>query len=377
MSYGKVLILISFVIGLFGWAFLISSCSSKTSVPVDAPDIPQIQDSQRKVEESAHSIGEVSADVGSRAEKIDQHATNIETKTPPAVRETVNPEIQGIREETKGLRQDQATLSATELKLKQVQAELGDQQSKVDEYVSYTKQADADRLKLIDKIKDLESSRSKLMTTLLSFLTVGCVIGVGACVVIGFIFKTPMAFMIAAGLFITMGVSIAITVFIQQIAWIFIIALGLSVAIAIAYVVIQIRKKDNAVKELVHTGEVAKTYLPTTAREKIFGNAVEPGLADQIQSDSTIKIVKQVRKQDEDKRGYGLAPELPKFWKPTPSDLSNVVADPYSASRIIINDPYGSRNVAYVNEYAQESNRNSENASSESLFRKNTSTIIG
>ena len=84
--------------------------------------------------------------------------------------------------------------------------------------------------------------------------------------------------------------------------------LGLGFLGAVVYVFFQIKHRDTAVKELVDTGEVAKTYLPPTVREKIFGNAVEPGVAHQIQSGTTMQLVNRVRSLDKTKRGYGLAP---------------------------------------------------------------------
>ena len=114
--------------------------------------------------------------------------------------------------------------------------------------------------------------------------------------------------MIAAGCVATMGVAVAVTLYLQQIAWVALIVLGLGFLGAVVYVFLQVKNRDIAVKELVHTGEIAKTYLPPTVREKIFGNAVEPGVAHQIQSGATMKLVNNVRSLDKTKRGYGLAP---------------------------------------------------------------------
>lgn len=327
-----------FVLGLLGWIFVLSSCSSPSKVDPNAktpPVLPTVDKEKENVSEAAKTVGETSKSVSDHADKIDTHTTSIESKTPPEVKEAVKPEISGIREETKGLRQDSATLSAVEQKLKDTESKLADQQVAIAKYTDFAKSSEVERAKLQNKIKDLESSQKKMLNTLLAWITVACVVGIGASVVIGFFFKTPAAFMIAAGCVATLGVSVAVSLYLTQIAWIALALLGAGFIGAIGYVAWQIKNRDNAVGELVHTGEIAKTYLPLSAREKIFGNAVEPGVAHNVQSEATMKLVRNVRKQDKDKRGYGLAPELPKFWRPTPGDLvqpevKTTFQDPYS-----------------------------------------------
>ena len=329
--------------GLLGWIFVLSSCSSSSqgggSAPNTPPALPTVDKEKDHVGEAAKTVGETSKSVSNHADKIDTHTTSIESKTPPEVKEAVKPEISGIREETKGLRQDSATLSAVEQKLKDTESKLAEQQVAINKYTEFAKSAETERAKLQNKIKDLESSQKKMLNTLLAWITVACVVGIGASVVIGFFFKTPAAFMIAAGCVATLGVSVAVSLYLTQIAWVALVLLGVGFIGAIAYVAWQIKNRDKAVGELVHTGEIAKTYLPLSAREKIFGNAVEPGVAHNVQSETTMKLVRNVRKLNKDKRGYGLAPELPKFWKPTVGDLVQpevkvAFQDPYSVASV-------------------------------------------
>jgi len=324
-----------FIVGVFGWVFLITSCNhGATVVTKGSPELPKVADEGTSVGDASKTVGDVSKDVGARADKIDGHADAVSAAVPPEAKPKTDPEIKGIKEETKGLRADQATLAATEQKLKETQNRLLEEQKKIDSYTDFAKNAEVERAKLEAKIKDLQSSNAKLLKTMLAWIIAACVVGIGACLVIGFFFKTPSAFMIAAGCVATLGVAVAVTMYLSTIAWIALAVLGVGFVGAVVYVVFQIRNRDVAVKELVHTGEVAKTYMPASVREKIFGTAVEPGVAHQIQSTATQKLVSTVREQEKPKRGFGLAPELPKFWRPTPGDM--LVTDPYKAPDMVM-----------------------------------------
>jgi len=327
-------LVILFVLGTLGWAFVLTSCSGGGGkvITETPPTAPNIDTEKQDVGKVATEVGGISRDVGERADKIDIHTEAIESKTPPEAKEAVKPDISGIKEETRGLRTDSATLSAVEQKLKDTEQRLAKQQESIEKYTEYAKTSEIDRVKLQNEIKELKSSNSKMLKTMMSWIVVVSVIGIGASLVIGFFFKTPAAFMVAAGCVATLGIAVAVTLYLQQIAWVALALLGVGFVAAVIYVFTQMKDREKAVKELVHTGEVAKTYLPTTVRERIFGNAVEPGVAHQIQSSSTMKLVRNVREKEKGVRGFGLAPELPKFWRPTEGDLLPVTPisqDPY------------------------------------------------
>lgn len=292
-------------------AIFMGSCSvfQKTDRN-EPPATPSVTKEKEKINEIAKSVSETAKDVGKRADTIDSHATQIEIKTPEAVRPTVQNEITGIREQTQGLRQDQSTLMATEQKLKDTETELDNQQKIINEYAKYSQNSQAEILKLKDKIKELQSSNDKLLKTMMAWISVCCVVGIGVSLVIGFFLKTPTAFMIAAGCVVTLGVSVAVSLYLQYIAWIALSVLGVGFVGVVIYVAIQIKTRDKAVSELVHTGEVVKTYLPNNSRKKIFGNKVEPGVANAIQSKSTIDIVRKIRNKAKITNNIGLAPGI-------------------------------------------------------------------
>jgi len=328
---------------------------SRNNSVSDRPETPSVKDETAIIGDSSDLVGGVGNNLVQRAEKINGHTRSIEASLPPPDKSIVTKDVEGIRTETKGLVEDSNTLASVKKQLDMAEEMLIKQQSKINDFVSYTKDSEKQRVDLVNKIRDLESSNAKIIKTMLSWVTVCCVIGIGASLVIGFFFKTPAAFMVAAGCVATMGIAVAVTLYLQQIAWIALALLGVGFLSAVVYVFVQVKNRDTAVKELVHTGEIAKSYLPTTVREKIFGNSVEPGVAHQIQSNSTIKLVRNVRSLDKNKRGYDLAPQLPKFWKPTSVDLleQSFVQDPYNT----VLDPYKAPEQPFNGSVVQDSTK--------------------
>ena len=323
MKLNKYLCFVFVLVGFLGWMVLLASCNNteKDRSSNTAPDVPQIKDEKINVEEAAKTVGEISKSVATKADSIDNHTDQISNIIPSEIKPQAATEIKGIKAETQGLRQDSATLLATEQKLKETESRLAEEQKKIEQYTAFTKNSEDQIVKLQDKIKNLESSNGKLLQTMLAWISVACVVGIGASLVIGFVFKTPAAFLISAGCVATLGIAVAVTIYMETIAWVALSVLGVGAIGTIIYVAMQIRNRDSAVKELVHTGEITKTYLPIPVREKIFGNAVEPGVANLVQSDTTMKLVRNVRSKEKNIRGFGLAPELPKFSKSTTEDL--------------------------------------------------------
>jgi hypothetical protein len=291
-------------------AALVSCASFPKNERKEPPSTPTVAKEKDKVNEIAKTIGETSSDIGKRADTIDNHASEIESKTPDANKEVVKTEIKGIKEQTQGLRQDQTTLMATQQRLKDTEEQLAEQQKIIEDYTAFSKNSQTEISKLQEKVKELQSSNDKLLKTMMAWISVCCVIGIGASLVIGFFFKTPSAFIIAGGCVITLGISVAVSLYLQYIAWVALSVLGVGFVGVVIYMAVQIKARNKAVDELVHTGEVVKTYLPSTAREKIFGNKVEPGVAHIIQSSSTIDMVKKIRNKAKASNNIGIAPSI-------------------------------------------------------------------
>lgn len=276
----------------------------------DKPNKPSVTLPQENINAAAKTVGEIAVKVGERADTIESHTTQIQVKSTDEQNEKIKTEIDGIKTETKGLKDDQYKLISSEQKLKETQSQLAEQQKLIDKYTEYTKQSEKQVAELQDKIKKLQEENDKMLKTMMSWISVACVVGIGACLAIGFFLKTPTAFIVAGGCVVTLGISVAVTLYMQYIAWVALVVLGLGCIATIIYVTMQFYYKDKAVDELVHTGEVVKTYLGNKARQKIFGTQVEPGVAHIIQSNVTKNLVKKARVRAKVNKNFGLAPEM-------------------------------------------------------------------
>ncbi len=306
MNRSLILIVISFLI------VLVSGCDSvdKGETSRKSPIQPSVIEQEKSLADSAKKIGDTSKSIEKKADKIDDYTNNIVTSASQDFREQIDPQVEGIKQETSGLRDDSKTLAIVSEELNKTQKELSKKEEQIKVYANYTDKVETDKTKLLARIKELESSNLKLIKDMLAWLTVACVVGIGACLLLGFLFKTPSAYLAAGGLLLTMVLSIGISVYLQYIAWLSAVIIGLSLVAVLVYIGFEISKRNKAVAEVVHTGEIAKQYLPESERKKIFGSEVEPGIANQVQSPSTQLLVRKIRSMEKSKRGFGLASSL-------------------------------------------------------------------
>lgn len=311
-------------------AFWISSCSGpKINGGPSLPNTPDTTSASKGVSESAVTVGAVSAKVGKSADEIDKHATSIESKTPPAVKTSIDPEIKGIRTETQGLRQDQVELSVVQKKLQDTESQIKAQQLNIDKLADYAKAADTNNLKLKEDIKKLEDENAAEFKRMMAYLGVVCVAGIGICLLVAFVSRSKTAIMVAIGFAITLAISVAVTMYLKQIALVTICVLGVVFLGVMVYLGLELLKNRKAEEELIHTNELTKQYLAPEAREHIFGYGAEPGKVDQIQSKSTQQRVKLVRQYNQ-KQNIKLAPSIPEYWR-HPQQVRSMV-DPYRSS---------------------------------------------
>lgn len=280
---------------------ILNSCSwfkwktEEQDISQGKPNTPSIVQQKDNVADAANSIGVVATDVGKRAENINDHTTQIQIKSSEQQKQVIKGELDGIKTETQGLKEDQSKLIAAEQKLKQTEIQLDEQQKTIDKYTAYTKNSEDEINRLNEKVKSLEESNAKLLKTMMSWIAVASVVGIGACLAIGFFLKTPKAFLVAGGFAVTLGIAVAVSLYLHYIAWVALAVLGLGCIGVIVYVAFEFKDRDVAVNELVETGEAIKTHVPEHLRKKIFGTIDQAGVAHLIQSDKTINIVRKVR----------------------------------------------------------------------------------
>ncbi len=123
------------------------------------------------------------------------------------------------------------------------------------------------------------------------WLIPGCLIGLGAAAVLLFLKQTQLAIALAAGFGVTLVLSITVFKHFALIGYI-VLAVGLLIA---GYALWRVRAFRQGFSQLFRTGEAVKPELDELGKDKIYGTGKDHGLAGNIQSKTTEKLVNQER----------------------------------------------------------------------------------
>jgi len=297
-------------IGLSAYILHIPGCSwNKRDVQVD--ELPDTTDESKK-------ISEISSDVGKVGERLEGRAGNIETNTNdargildvehPGSRNSVEPQLEAIDTEAKGLRNDSAELKVAQDRLTDVESQLVLEQERINSLTGEFASANSKIQNLEDENRELKEKANRLFKEKMAWIGVISVFGIGVSVMLIFFTRSSVATMVALGFAATLGISIAVSLYMQYIAWVTIAVVAVTAVGVIGYLVYRQITENKTVDELVRTGEVTKDYLTQEARDHIFGRGAEPGVADNIQSKGTKRLVQEIRYYNTTpKRGFQLA----------------------------------------------------------------------
>ncbi len=123
------------------------------------------------------------------------------------------------------------------------------------------------------------------------WLIPGCLLGLGAATVLMFLKQTQLAMALAAGFGVTLVLSITVFKHFALIGYI-VLAIGLLIAV---YALWRVRAFRQGFSQLFKTGEATKPELDELGKDKIYGTGEDHGIAGNIQSKTTEKLVKQER----------------------------------------------------------------------------------
>jgi len=243
-----------------------------------------ITDANNKVKNSGDIIKK-------EANSIEGNVINIRSSIPEDVKAKVHDPLENIYKSAGIIKGQAGELEIARVLLSKSQSDLISIASKIKEIEKQAQNILNDKIK-VEKERDEAILREQDATSkMIRWLIVICVMGVGLSVPLG-IFGSPYAGMaLGASSLTIMIVAITVNAYFDYIAIAGIILIGLTVAMLIYKMFI----KDKAIKEVVQTVEAAKQQLPTEERKKIFGDGAVPGLAFQMQSSSTEKVVQGVR----------------------------------------------------------------------------------
>lgn len=309
-SVASIVMTLAVIIGYGGYFTHITGCQSRRTGnsihdPIELPDTSQ---EQASIEKNSKAVGEVAESIKDSADKIDGETQAVKSAVDTETGAIIGPNLNNINTETKSLRGDSEELKRIQVDLEETKKSLSDEQTKVDRLETAARTSIAEIEALKNENKDLRSKAGELFKEKMAWIGVISVFGIGVSVILAFLTRSMTATMIAIGFVVTLGVSIAASIYMSTIGWVTIAIAGVSVVGVLAYIAYTTFVQNKSVDELVQTGEVAKNYLSQEARDHIFGRGAEPGIADQVQSKETKKLVRKVRSYNKQKRGFDLAP---------------------------------------------------------------------
>lgn len=333
--------------GYGGYVINMPGCSSNSSsrdlggsrsIPENVIEKPDLSQEQSDIFSDANRVGLAAERVKESAYSIDNETRIVRNSVDPDTGSVIAPNLNAIDNETKNLRDNSEELKRVQASLKETRESLSREQVKINKLEEAANVSLGEIQSLKDQIRELNSEAQQLLKQKMAWIGVVSVFGIGAFIILAFFTKNKLAIFVAIGFLITLGISIAVSMHMAAIAWITTIVAGVAVVGVLAYIGYITFIQNKSVEELVQTGEVTKNYLTQEARDHIFGRGAEPGVADQVQSKVTKKIVRQVRSADDSKRGFKLA-----------SKDSNTVQFP----RYSDNDPYRSYNPYNMHQYQE------------------------
>jgi hypothetical protein len=253
------------------------------------------------VNTSAGEILESSAIIDDNVVSITHHAKKIQGNTKATTQ--ISSDANSIGVESSKLKTVSSNLSKAGVKL-----EISGRT--IDDYVERTIEAEKENSSLTDENLKLKEDVKTGMNKMLKWIVGGCLVGAGACAAMAMFFGNIRGGVIGAASCLTiMTLAIAVGQYMAYIA----IAGVLVIVASLGLVGYQMFIQRKAISDNVWTQEVVKRNLSTELREKLYGPPGESGQAGKIQSKSTQKIVKRIKRR------------LPKGWTVVKddSDLSD------------------------------------------------------
>jgi len=309
---------------------VLSGCPTTRSYRGDRLDKLDLDSSIKQIEESEKILGDSVDILKDTGESINNSADSIESSANKIVQseganlpKIVNNEVPIILGEVESLRNDAEGIGEVQDQLNEATNDLSDtigqlkeEKIKSDNIVTENGRLLSEIDNKNEKIRELREESSRRLRSQLNWIIVASIIGIGICFTLSIFLRSRVALLAAFTLAAVMGVSIAVQMWMEIIAF---VTVGIAV-IAGGYLAWkgyqqtnELNQQNKAFNQVVQTSEVAKEYLTPEARRHVFGQGPEKGQADVIQDESTRILVKVSR---ESPSVNTASSEYTNAWKP-------------------------------------------------------------
>jgi hypothetical protein len=247
-------------------------------------------------DKATYSIEDMSKKVTTEAKDIRRAIKKLASRVPKEAREAVGEDLGAIDASASVILAETAKIPALTVNLRSTN---DDMVQKAAELKKLTE-------KQVKTIEALEEEKQTALRKALIWLILFCTGIIGLCGAIAF-YGNPKALFGAVAAIITMVAAMTVNRFGD---WFPLIGL-ISIIIVVAVIVnraLQSRKLQNAVDELVETGEKAKALMDPDKRAALHGDGTSTGVADTIQSKPTKDLVLEARTRLKPKLEHTIQP---------------------------------------------------------------------
>lgn len=245
------------------------------------------------IETASKEIKEVKDDISQSVDEIKTHTSDISNKANSIKTNGNKDQVETIQDRTYAIEREVETIADKTEKLDMSLKHLSDAKTNIDEMEDATKKAIAAKQEAEQAAADAAAREKDATRYMIRWLIVSSILAGGVAVALVFFghLKGGLLLGVAAGS--VLFLSITLDRYYDYIALGGAVLLGLGAATLVYHMY----KREKAIEEVVATTEVTKSKLKLSDRKKIFGHHAEPGLAQNLQSKSTVNIVNRVRQR--------------------------------------------------------------------------------
>ena len=276
----KVILLLIFLL------FIIGGCNSGNKKPFIGQNFQVKEDLQKtsdSIDLEIKRLEDMSVDIFQQTTLITQEINQVESS--PILKKIKN-YIDVIIEKTKQILIVKNNLAKSSTNLKIAKEKI----IQIDKNMELLIKERNEAVKENNELKEDIKSR---ITSSLKKIVIGSIVGFGVFIGIGVFVNLKGGLIGAVSCLSTMVLALAVGQHIDIIAWVGLAVIIISVLIIGFLIYIQ----RKAIIECVETTEKTKEKLPEEAKNEIFGNGEDDGIAGILQSKSTKEIVKKEREK--------------------------------------------------------------------------------
>ena len=314
--------------------FLLNGCDMFKKKPFDLSGVPSGEQIYKEIGENKKAIDKNADEVGNSAKTIKKEAVGIKDDTETAKgklseesKPKVEPILKKIDTHADKIIDESDKLKFTQGQLAMAVERLDKTQSMMREHSKAMTKLEKEYEKILKERDSLKEAESKKTAAIMRWLVLFSVVGIGISGAL-LLYGNKLGIAGAAACGITLVVAITIGQHIVLISWI-----GIGVVAVISVILIrEVWLHRKAITEIVKTAELTKVELSDASNKIVFGtgDGEDHGLAGEIQSSSTEKIVSKEREK------------LDNIWniaKEKVSEVSNFVEEKISSITNVIKKP--------------------------------------